>query len=261
MRDQSTVDPQRSVAERVRQIKWFHSIDLGNGIVTPGLSDSSRHLKRLGLPADLRGKTVLDVGAWDGYFSFAAERRGATRVLATDSYSWNGSGWGRKDGFELAREVLQSSVEDQEIDPLDLRPEAIGGQFDVVLFLGVLYHMRDPLLALEKVASVTREMLVVETVVDMTFTRRPAAAFYPSAELVADETNWWGPNKHAVLGMLRAVGFERLEIVERRNLAGRVGHLAYNAGNIVHSRIMPSRDALPLAYIATDRLVVHAFRR
>lgn len=80
------------------------------------------------------------------------------------------------------------------------------GAFDVVLFLGVLYHLRHPLLALERVASVTRD-LILKTVVDMLGIGRPAAAFYPERELSDDPTNWWGPNPAAVEGMLRAVGF------------------------------------------------------
>ena len=67
-------------------INWFHTIDLGNGVVTPGDDNSPVKLKRLAFPPDLSGKTFLDIGAWDGFFSFEAERRGAARVLATDSY-------------------------------------------------------------------------------------------------------------------------------------------------------------------------------
>jgi hypothetical protein len=127
-------------------------------------------------------------------------------LLAADSWAWRRPGG--KDGFEYARRALGSSVEDLEIEVLDISPETVG-QFDVVLFLGVLYHMRHPLLALERAASVTRELLTVETLVDLTFLRTPAAAFYPSA-LLGDTTNWWGPNRAAVEGMLRAVGFERV---------------------------------------------------
>src|SRR5713101_1737289 len=147
---------------QVDQIKWWHSIDLGNGIITPGRVDNLGTLRRIGMPGRLDGKTVLDVGAWDGFFSFEAERRGAERVLATDSFVWRG-GWPTgKAGFELARRALNSRVEDMEIDVLELSPERVG-TFDIVLFLGVLYHMRHPLLALERVASVTRELLIVET--------------------------------------------------------------------------------------------------
>jgi tRNA (mo5U34)-methyltransferase len=95
---------------------------------------------------------------------------------------------------------------------MDLSPERTG-TFDVVLFLGVLYHLRHPLLALERVASVTRGLLLVETVVDMVGVRHPAAAFYPDRELNDDPTNWWGPNVPAVEGMLRSVGFSSVECV------------------------------------------------
>ena len=137
------VNPQE-IKARVAEIRWHHSIDLGHGLVTPGQDNSARKLKRLRLPESLAGKTVLDVGAWDGFFSFEAERRGALRVLATDSYSWNGShDWGDKRGFNLARQVLGSKVEDRDIDVLALSPDRVG-TFDVVLFLGVLYQHAAP---------------------------------------------------------------------------------------------------------------------
>ncbi|MGD8331828.1 MAG: DUF1698 domain-containing protein, partial [Acidobacteriota bacterium] len=151
-----------TLRERADSLRWFHTIDLGSGVVTDGVIDCDLRLANLRLPP-LAGKTVLDVGAWDGFFSFAAEGAGAARVLATDSYSWSGEGWGSKEAFELARSALGSSVEDLDIDVMELSPERVG-TFDVVLFLGVLYHLRYPLLALERVASVTRECLILETV-------------------------------------------------------------------------------------------------
>ena len=127
---------------------------------------------------------MIDIGAWDGFFSFEAERRGAARVLAVDSFCWSGAGWGKKAGFELAREALRSKVEDAEIEVLDLDPNRIG-VFDVVLFLGVLYHMRHPLLALEKVAAVTKGLLVLEAKVDLLTV--PAAG---SSVLPCERTEW-----------------------------------------------------------------------
>ena len=208
---------------RVSQVDWFHTIDLGGGIVTPGRDDSPRSLRRVGLPHDLSGRTVLDVGAWDGFYSFESERRGASRIVAADSFAWRAAGGGRstgKAGFQLAREALGSKVEDVEVDVLDLSPEQVG-TFDVVLFLGVLYHLRHPLLALERVASVTGELLVLETAVDLAFTRRPAMAFYPGLELADDHTNWWGPNEAAVVAMLGSVGFSSVEVVSREGPAAR----------------------------------------
>jgi tRNA (mo5U34)-methyltransferase len=209
------------------QVNWFHSIELEPGFVTPGRADTSAQVPRLHLP-DLNGKTVLDVGAWDGYFSFEAERRGAARVVALDTFSWQprGSGTG-KAGFELARRALSSNVDDVEVEVLDIAPETVGGTFDVVLFLGVLYHLRHPFLALEKLRSVCNELLIVETHVDLIGTRRPAAAFYPGTELEDDWTNWWGPNPAAVSGMLEQTGFSDVRRVHPRSwLPGRAARAA-----------------------------------
>ena len=95
---------------------------------------------------------------------------------------------------------------------LDLSPESVG-IFDVVLFLGVLYHVRHPLLVLEKVAAVTKELLVLETLVDLLLLKSPAMSFLAGDESNVDPTNWWAPNPPALLAMLRDVGFKRIEIV------------------------------------------------
>ncbi len=195
----------------IQDITWYHQIDLGSGIVTPGTDNTLARLAMIGLPEDLRGRTVLDIGAWDGAFSFEAERRGADRVVAVDSFCWNGEGWGSKQGFDTARRLLHSRVEDREVEVLDLSPDTVG-VFDLVLCLGVLYHMQHPLLALERVASVCRGQLILWTHVDMLDCDRPAAAYYPGTELNDDPTNWWGPNPAAVSGMLGTAGFTRAEM-------------------------------------------------
>jgi tRNA (mo5U34)-methyltransferase len=234
--------------QEVARHQWFHTIDLGQGVVTPGRQQPARNtLPRLGLPEDLSGKTVLDIGAWDGYFSFEAERRGAKRVLATDSHAW----WGSKPPFELARRALGSRVEDYDIDVMDLAPEKIG-TFDVVLFLGVLYHLRHPMLALEKVFSVTAGQLILETVVDLTWASYPAMRFYPDDELAGDSSNWFGPNPAAVVGMLKAVGFKRVQVV-----SARYRPLLYRVGRAILKRdkYKPFWPA-----IQNDRIAVHAWR-
>lgn len=240
---------------RVAGVRWYHSIDLGNGLVTPGADNTPFRLPRIGLPPSLAGKTVLDIGAWDGFFSFEAERRGAARVVAADYYSWHGVGWGTGDGkagFRLAKEALASTVEDVDIDVMQLSPERVG-TFDVVLFLGVLYHVPDPLGALERVASVTRELLILETVVDMVGMSRPAAAFYPDRELNDDPTNWWGPNHAAVTGMLTRVGFARAEpLAPPPSALFRAARATWHA--------LRGKNAWPLAF-RQDRAVFHAWKR
>jgi tRNA (mo5U34)-methyltransferase len=199
------------IRDEVASVRWFHSIDLGGGIVTPGAFDTAAVLPRIGMPEDLTGRSVLDVGAWDGFFSFEAERRGAERVVATDSHAWREPG---KEGFELARRLRGSSVEDRDLDVMELAPDTLG-TFDLVLFLGVLYHMKEPLLGLERVAAVATGQLIVSTAVDLVRLRRPAVAFYPGREYGDDPTNWWGPNPAAVLAMLRSVGFRRTVVFSR----------------------------------------------
>jgi tRNA (mo5U34)-methyltransferase len=226
-------------------------MDLGHGIVTRGESNNHRLLQKLDLAPRLDGLTVLDVGAWDGFFSFEAERRGAQRVLATDYYCWSGPGWGTKAGFELARRALGSKVEDLEIDVPNLAPERVG-VFDVVLFLGVLYHLRNPLLALERVFSVTGSHLILETHVDMLHCLRPACAFYPGDELNRDPTNWFGPNPPAVAAMLGAVGFRRMEVVHRPL------RLPLRLARAVREAVRGRARLIPA--INQGRLVVHAWR-
>jgi tRNA (mo5U34)-methyltransferase len=202
------MDP-AELRKAVNAICWAHRIDLGHGVITPGAWDTPQVLSRLQLPEDLSGQTVLDVACWDGFYSFAAEQRGAERVLATDSFIWQA---GQKEGFLLARSALQSRVEEAEIDVLDLSPDRVG-MFDIVLFLGLLYHMKHPMLALERAASVTKRLLIVETVIDLLYLPGKALAFYPGTELGRDETNWFGPTPAAVEAMLRVVGFTRVERV------------------------------------------------
>ncbi|MDD5439346.1 MAG: DUF1698 domain-containing protein [Candidatus Omnitrophica bacterium] len=222
----------------VAKIRWWHTIDLGNGIITPGEDATAVKLKTIKMPEDLKGMSVLDIGAWDGFFSFEAERRGAARVLAVDSFCWSDKGWGRKAGFDLAKKALNSNVEDMFLEVLDITP-AKTGMFDLVLFLGVLYHMRHPMLALEKAFSVTKKQLILETHVDMCAVPEPVMRFYACGELNNDVTSWWGPNPQAVLAMLGSVGFKTATIV-------------YGPALLPAS---PGRGNVPLI-----RAVFHAFR-
>jgi tRNA (mo5U34)-methyltransferase len=132
---------------RIDAVSWYHEFDFGNGLharsKTPDVEWHRRQwqfVERQLEPVDFRGKSVLDVGCWDGYWSFFAERRGAASVLAVDDFTQN---WASAAGIELAKELLGSKVE---IEPrrsaYDLA--ALGRRFDVVMFLGVYYHLLDP---------------------------------------------------------------------------------------------------------------------
>src|SRR5262245_34297053 len=119
---------------------WYHQIEVAPGVVTPGINDSQQILAALRLPERLDGQRVLDIGARDGFFSFECERRGA-EVVAIDSMP------PEQTGFPIAKELVGSGVEMLQRNVYDLSPEEFGS-FDLILFLGVLYHLRDPMLAL-----------------------------------------------------------------------------------------------------------------
>lgn len=201
--------------ERIAALRWFHRIEIAPGVFTPGVMDGAQRLSGLGIPEDLSGRSVLDIGAWDGFFSFEAERRGARHVVAVDSFSWSGEGWGTKDGFNLVHQTRCSAVESHEVEVMDLSPERLGGTFDVVFFFNVLYHMRDPLGAIERVASVTGDQLILETHTDLEDLERPAMAFYPKGHLWGDETTYFGVNTPGLVAMLKDVGFSRVEVKGR----------------------------------------------
>ncbi len=202
---------------RANAVQWWHSgIDLGQGVITKGRSHPRENLlPYLDLPEDLTLKTVIDVCTWDGFMAFECERRHAQHVVAVDSFAWdraNSALTGHttgSDGFLLAHRERQSLVQATVCEVLDLDPAKLG-TFDIVLFLGVLYHMRHPLLALEKVAALTDGLLIVESHIDMSATPEPAMRFYPGAEINNDPTNWWGPNVACIEAMLRDVGFTQV---------------------------------------------------
>ena len=165
-----------------------------------GRDESPRKLGWIGLPRDLRGRTVLDVGAWDGFFSFECERRGADRVVALDGPAWSEPAWG-PGGFGT-RSGVRARAAGARLARRGRRHRARGrsrrrrsGRFDVVLFLGVLYHLKHPWPVLERVASVCDGLLIVETHADLLDVRRPAMALYPGDELGGRRVELVGPER------------------------------------------------------------------
>ena len=208
-----------TVQERIGVVShWRHRIELPDGVVTPGSNDTRQLLAMINLPGDLTGKTVLDVGCSDGFFSFECEKRGAARVLAVDDFS--SVYFDTPTGFQVAHELLGSRVEFRQADLFGLDPDAIG-RFDLVLFLGVLYHLRHPLLALERLAHLCQDQVIVESELASprglwgAVKRRIRGAdnatssmlFHESDELNHDPTNWWTPTPKCIEAMLRSCGF------------------------------------------------------
>lgn len=197
---------------------WHHTIQFPHDIRSPGAYDPRELLARLEL-GDLRGKRVLDVGARDGFFAFACEELGA-EVLAIDNT--------RSTGFDAARKILGSAVRFELANVYDLTSERYG-RFDVVLFLGVLYHLRHPLLALDRLRAVCTGRLLLESLVcdagvflDLDRTEPlaqlapklvdvPMAQFLPHGRFHRDWTNKWAPNLACLNALLEDAQFSPQE--------------------------------------------------
>ena len=140
--------------QKIDAVSWYHEFDFGNGLrAVPKTPVDSGHRRiwtfiedQLGR-VDFSGKSVLDIGCWDGYWSFLAERRGAKRVVATDDCTQN---WAEGQGIHLAKELLGSSILiKQDVSVYQLA--GLNEQFDIILFLGVWYHLFDPFFALTQI--------------------------------------------------------------------------------------------------------------
>jgi len=189
--------------------RWHQRFELAPGIWTPGTSDVERFLRLARLPADLSGMRILDVGTSNGGTAFACERRGA-EVVAADIVPPDYS------GFARIRDFLGSSCAYVESTVYEL-PERVDGRFDVVLFLGVLYHLRHPLLALDALRRLDADAVVLETeVADRALGRRlrwRALASFHRGGLHGDATNWFVPTVAALEEWCASSGFVVEEVV------------------------------------------------
>lgn len=226
-----TADTQELAREVAALAPWFHNIDLGSGVVTAPEHFLGNYPQQKfarfadALPADMTGRTVLDIGCNAGFYSVEMKRRGATRVLGIDS-----------DDRYLAQARLASralgfdGIEFAKLSVYDVA--ALGETFDLVIFMGVLYHLRHPLLALDLIREhVAGDRLLFQTmqrgsnaVIDvpedhpfhMAGTYEPSPIFddpgYPRMQFIEREyahdwTNWWAPNRAGSEALLRAAGF------------------------------------------------------
>lgn len=214
-----------SIQEKIGNFPfWYHRIELPFGIVTPGWAPLSR--EAYGIPERLDGKRVLDVGAWDGYWTFEALRRGATQVVAIDDFSdylgkLTSSDRRAWETFDTCREILGYS-EFQcprfDMSVYDIREELLG-KFDVVFFFGTLYHLRHPLLAIDRLSAVCREELFVESAILDDFSPyheggsagQMVMEFYPGKQYGDNITNWWVPTLACLGHMVRSAGFNDVQ--------------------------------------------------
>lgn len=206
-----------ALRRHVASYPWYHTLDLGHGVVTPGMFDHRGNEGRYLLPEDLRGWRCLDVGTMDGYWAFAMERRGADEVVAVDLDDPEQLDWPvrvrartaktmdetKGARFELARQALESKVDRRLQSVYELDDDL--GRFDLVFCGDLLVHLKDPLTALERLRRVSRGLTVVCTPVEEHWPyRRRALARLDGI----DDFAWWTPNLAGLRRMMEAAGFE-----------------------------------------------------
>jgi tRNA (mo5U34)-methyltransferase len=195
---------------------WFHQMEIAPGLVTPGWSDPKvDKLPHYGVPEDMTGMRVLDVGCAEGFFSFEAERRGAREVIAIDSFPDSVR------RFNICRDALNSKATAFLCNVYDLNPRAFG-TFDLVFFYGVLYHLRNPILALDRILSVCTGTMLLQTATYEVpgATDIALAKFHPFGiksgppeNPLWDPTVFWLPNAECVRSLVAHAGFQDIETI------------------------------------------------
>jgi tRNA (mo5U34)-methyltransferase len=210
-----------ALADEVKNYGWYHTLDLGGGVVTQGMFDHRPVAHKYLIPADLSGMRCLDVGTMDGFWAFEMERRGAAEVMAVDLDDPNRLDWPaslrektvktldetKERRFNLAKEALDSKVERVLRSVYELDTDL--GLFDFVFCGDLLVHLKDPITAVEKIRKVCRGSAVICTpIVRFRFGRRRPIAEFDGI----DQFNWWVLSEEAMARLIRAAGFARVEV-------------------------------------------------
>lgn len=220
------------LSELERLQPWFHRIDLGGGLFTKTESVMGEPVDhpwgpwqtiQKCLPEDLRGKSLLDVGCNAGFYAFEAKRRGAARVLGVDGQRQH-----VRQALFVRKALGIEGVEFRRMNVYELTRRNVG-QFDITLALGLIYHLKHPVLALENLYEVTKELLVIETAI-MPPEHTPASFTHPlgadvmrlhALAYVENPTgakeqvfNWFLPGVEALVALVRNTGFDEVEVVE-----------------------------------------------
>jgi tRNA (mo5U34)-methyltransferase len=231
--------------ERVRAQAWYHTLELPERLETDGWFDLRPHVASYGLPERMDGMRALDVGTWDGFWAFEMERRGA-QVVAIDLDDERDLDWppsrrpeqfpepSRGAGFALAAEVLESSVDRRVCSIYDAVPEELG-TFDVVICGSVLSHLRDQLLALERIAGLCNGLFVSAEAYD----RLAGLSPIPVSRYLADREAavvFWLPSARTWRRMMYTAGFARVELQRRLKIRSRDGFVVPHVIHHCHKK-------------------------
>lgn len=188
-------------------VTWYHTFNI-NHVINNKTNTSLQYQMwaAQNIPDDLSGKSVLDIGCADGFYSFLAESRGAKRVVAVDFMKW--------DGFDVAKKLLDSKVEHKILTVEDL--DQLEEKFDVVFFFGVYYHLANPVDALQKIFLKVNDggnAFLAGHIVD---SGESLMCYYDEFEMHPnDDSNWWAASPSCITQIAKRVGFKDAKLVDR----------------------------------------------
>ncbi len=220
------------LAEQASRLRWYHTLELGDGVVTQGMFDHRPAVDRYLMPAELTGMRCLDVGTMDGFWAFEMERRGAAEVLAIDVGDPDELDWPprwrqrvtptldetKAERFGLAHAALDSSVRRVERSVYELGPDL--GEFDLIFCGDLLVHLKDPITAVQRMHSVCRgSAILCNPVTRFRLRRRRPLAEFDGIE----EFRWWLLSEASLERMMLAVGFDEVQVGRQFELPTRQG--------------------------------------
>jgi len=223
---------------QAKELGWYHTLDLP-GFTTTGIFDMRQYVDQYGLPASLEGKRVLEIGTWDGFWAFELEKRGA-HVIAIDLDDETALDWPprrrtpnpdlvRGAGFRVAKELLDSKVERVVQSIYHATPEDLG-TFDLVFCGSVIIHLRDQLLALERIANLVKpggQFITAEEYEPVTdLIPFPVARFRGNRDAAVV---FWVPSRRAWRQMLWYAGFDKVEEHKRFTMVANAGYKVRHA--------------------------------
>jgi tRNA (mo5U34)-methyltransferase len=250
---------------KVADYYWYHTVDLGDGLVTPGDYDFRETVERFPFPADMTGMRVLDVGSATGFFAFEFERRGAavTSVELPSIADWDMAGvdrqpvlealkaWAGADdlatldeivvhgGFQFCSEILRSNVTRCLSSVYDLTPQKLGGgePFDLVFVGDMLVHTMAPLQALNVLAGFCRGTMVISQDLPEFGGDTPVMLYFGGDDAAGDNRSWWHPNEACWKQMLRRLGFADVRVVGHHEGVVRREWVYFDRAILVGSRV------------------------
>jgi tRNA (mo5U34)-methyltransferase len=225
---------EKAIRDRISAHIWYHSINLGHGVITPGAYNHYPYLHEYRLPERLDGMRVLDVATFDGFWAFEFERRGAADIVALDVQSFNDIdlpplikekayeedvNWKTGIGFNIAKDILKSKVKRELLNVYDLTPER-AGRFDMTFCSDLLLHLMNPMKALQNMRSVVTEYAYIVEPFD------PEIDVYPYDDVIrykggANKCIWWMFGLKSLEHMIRDAGFRKIELLNTFNLGYR----------------------------------------